>query len=826
MLFQYAPVTATTSQVEVGDDLSRGTRTGAWVDTIDLSVIDASQAIPSIKDGTIDMYADGLSTSLSASSLNDPSIDLVSEKELYYDLTMNPAVFTDTSKLNPFAVPKVREAMNWLIDREYLNQSIFNDLSLEKFFPLATGGPDYIRLSETVNELEAYYAYNPSLAESTIATEMLALGATKVADQWYFAGEPVTIILLIRNDSDGLRIPMGDYVADQLESIGFQTDRLYMTSSEASPIWIGGDPADGLFHIYTGAWWDENVIKTDEGDNFNVFYSPDGVYGFSSLWQANAITQEFRDLCNQLEYHQFDTLEEFYQGYERALELALENSFHIWLIDGRLFLPRKATTTAAFDVVAGELTPLWAHTARFLEAEGGVMRVGVPDMFVDPWNPIAGSYESFDDFAINATQESGLVIDPYSGLPIPQRIESAEVTAQTGLLMRDSSDWLTLNFTNFIQVPVDAWVDWDASAQEFITRADAYPSGLTASIKSVVTYPDDLFDTVTWHDGSPLDMADFVMNMIMTFDRGKPNSAIYDESYLGDYDYFMSSFKGVRIISTNPLIIETYLDSNILDAEFSVSTWWPEADYGPTPWHTTALAALAEANGLLAFSWDKADALSRQWTNYIYGSSLTILDNQLSAVIPINFIPYLPTLGAYITTGEASTRWTNLNTWYDTYGHFWLGTGPFFVESLNWAGKTLSLQRFEAYPDESGRWDEYSQISAHNLALDYSEGAPGSTFTIIGSGYPANSLATVYINYIGVGTLMTDSDGKFKLTITMSIATQAGDYLITVSVNPTYSVMIQIDPASPLREHEELSDHIDSPIIGPSIQVFLPMILK
>ena len=42
--------------------------------------------------------------------------------------------------------------------------------------------------------------------------------------------------------------------------------------------------------------------------------------------------------------------------------------------------------------------------------------------------------------------------------------------------------------------PEDAWVDWDAKAQKFITAAEKYPNGLTANVKSVVVYPADLFD--------------------------------------------------------------------------------------------------------------------------------------------------------------------------------------------------------------------------------------------------------------------------------------------------------------------------------------------
>jgi hypothetical protein len=84
---------------------------------------------------------------------------------------------------------------------------------------------------------------------------------------------------------------------------------------------------------------------------------------------------------------------------------------------------------------------------------------------------------------------------------------------------------------------------------------------VTARRKSTVYYQEDLFDVVTWHDGSPISMGDFLMGMILTFDRGKEASAIYDASAAPTLRSFLSSFKGVKVVSTDPLVIETYTDS-------------------------------------------------------------------------------------------------------------------------------------------------------------------------------------------------------------------------------------------------------------------------
>ena len=64
-------------------------------------------------------------------------------------------------------------------------------------------------------------------------------------------------------------------------------------------------------------------------------------------------------------------------------------------------------------------------------------------------------------------------------------------------------DWVDLSFEPEIVVPDDAWAGWDAANQVFLTAAEVYTETQTAVFKSTVYYPDDMFDTITWHDGSP-----------------------------------------------------------------------------------------------------------------------------------------------------------------------------------------------------------------------------------------------------------------------------------------------------------------------------------
>ena len=164
------------------------TRHGGWLDEIDYSVVDAESVITQIQAGAIDLFSYGLASDKLA-EIKDANLCYSSSYGLYYDMLFNPAVFTDTTKLNPFSNLKIREAMNYLIDRNYINQEIYAGGALPKFTPLTTQLVDYTGVIDVARGLEAKYAYNPDKAKEIVTTEMEGMGADLNADgKWEYDG--------------------------------------------------------------------------------------------------------------------------------------------------------------------------------------------------------------------------------------------------------------------------------------------------------------------------------------------------------------------------------------------------------------------------------------------------------------------------------------------------------------------------------------------------------------------------------------------------------------------------------------------------------------
>jgi peptide/nickel transport system substrate-binding protein len=679
--------------------------TGAWVDQVVFQeVADASTAFAMIEAGELDLFAYALTDAdLFARAQAAPEVfDMARAYGVYVEITLNPygPEFND-GRLNPFSVPAIREALNWLIDREYIAEEIYQGLAIPRYTPVTPTFPDYPRYIETFRAIELRYQHDPDRAREIITREMEALGAELVDGVWHYKGEPVEIIGLIRVEDE--RLEIGDYIATLLEDLGFVVRRDYKTSREAAPCWIFTDPAEGCFHYYT-AGWVTTAINRDQGGNFDFFYTTRGLP--FPLWQAYTPDPEFDEICDRLGRRDFTTLEERAELFARAVELALKDSVRVWVVhESPYFLFRKGLSVAS-DLAGGVYGSwLWAYAIRWEGQVGGTVNVGVIDIINEPWNPIGGTNWIYDMMPIRGTADIPTLPDPYTGLVHPQRVERAEVTVKEGLPVGVTLDWVTLEFAPEIQVPEDAWIDWDATEQRFITVGEKHPEGLTALTKTVIYYADDFLGQPL-HDGSTVDIEDIVLGMILTFDRAKPESAIFDESAVPGFESFQQYFKGVRIVSEDPLVIETYMDLWYLDAEYiaDAATWDAYYDQGPGFWHVLAIGILAEGAGELAFTADKADTLGVEWMNLIAGPSLEVLMGYLDQAIAETFIPYEPTLGQYITEAEAQARYQNLLNWYNDKGHFWVSNGPFYLADVDPVAGIIVLEKFADFPDPADKW--------------------------------------------------------------------------------------------------------------------------
>jgi len=605
---------------------------------------------------------------------------------LYYELTFNPVgPIYGKNEFNPFSNPRIREAINYIVDRDYIVDEIMGGLAVPKFVPLVRGLPEYQRHKDFIAKLEEKYSYDFEKGKEIIFEEMKKMGAELRDGKWYYNDTPVIIKFIIRTED--ARKDIGDYVADQLEALGFTVERMYMTSKEASRYWIAGDPAEGKWTLYTGGWI-TTAVSRDDSDNFDFFYTPRGIPA-SPLWQAYKPSPEFDEIALKLAEKDFKSIEERNELMRRALELALKDSVRVWLVDQTAPFVRRKEVHILADLAGGYATPIWPFTARFKQA-GGSLRIANSEVIVDPWNPVAGSDWTYDMVLIYATQAPDFVTDPITGLQVPIRAKSVGAFVKEGLPTTsnpsETGDWLITTFVPNVTVPEDAWYAWDVKEQRWITAGEA---GVKAALAEIRVSFGDIIGKLRYHDGTTFNIADFLIPYILYFERASNASPLYDEGWVPFFEYWRRQFIALKIISERPFTVAMWVNYTALDVEYTVDF---AVIWNDMPWHVYAIGILAETEQRLAFSADKANKLGVDWMNYIGGPSLKILEEVLNKAEETGYIPFEKFLSKYITKEQAKEVYSLLRKWYNEHGHFWVGAGPYYLDKVDIVAHTALLR--------------------------------------------------------------------------------------------------------------------------------------
>jgi len=692
---------------------------GAWVDEIVISQEKSTAAaVRKLQDGDTHIFGFGIT---------DPELfgDIDIDPNVTYALTVGGSsdfMFNitgptfATGELNPFYSARIREATQWIIDRDFIVEEIMGGLGTPKYTQFATTGAEAARYPHIVDPIIEYYAYDFEKGRDIIHEEMENLGADLVDGKWHFEGDPVVARQIIRLDLDPYP-EAGDYFADILEDVGFTVERLYRESPDAWAI-LQTPAADGGWNVYGGGWGMPAVFRTEVHSwrQFNTHAVMPQIPWAHLEPYVMADWPEVYETATALAFTDFANMAEREALVAFILPEARRFANQIWTVERADAVPYRAEIDALFDA-AGGVSMLFAQTVHFKDAAGNPVRGGslsmeLTSVMVQPWNPVDGSPMAYDIMVTrDFTADRGVAPHVRTGLNFPQRIERAEVTVKTGLpvALNPGTDWVTLDFADEIITPADAWADWDAENQVWITAAEREQLDpdytRSANRKSVVYYPADLWDW-TWHDGSNVSMGDFMMSWIVDWDRGKEASPMFDPAEKADVEAALTRFKGFKVLSKDPLTVAVWHDAYALDAEHCVSTMWP--GYGTyiesAPWHSIAIGKLAEKDLALAFSSSKAYALGVEHMDYTKGPSLPILRARLNQALDATYIPYEPTMGDYVGWMEAEDRYQAITDWYNDKGHFWVSIGPFYLEEVFPIAKIVVLKAFDDYPDESDKW--------------------------------------------------------------------------------------------------------------------------
>ena len=609
----------------------------------------------------------------------DPTLKPVSSYEFAYDLLLNPVPNNATALgFNPFALRSIREAMNRLIDREFVRTQIFAGFAIPYTSPFYPRQLEYLRQTVFFERLDRAYAADAAAARNSISANLSKIPEMMFRQdgRWHYKNEALTITFII--PIEDRRFDLGNYVADQIETLGLGVIRSYRPAGTALPIVYQG-PADvGAWHLYV----EKRVLSpTDkwEDEYLRNAYLNDGT---TSLFLQYHPPDLLADAAGRLANGDYKDLEERSLLIRKGASLAMSESLRVWIaVQESVFFLNNQVQSTVVGVNSGLLSPLTARTARFANP-GGILEIAVDSLSVSPWNPVRGFNRNREDVELSALSDPLITIDPNSEDVLPVRANLTVKTNGVGLA-----------------VPPAAVV-WN------VTRSQFEAVGPNVTARSQVAFD---FDFGIWHDGTPMSMDD-IWELLSLYYRWQPggimNPLTGSPLPPGDLSIdpraasptvlaFLSMFKGA--MQSDPHTLEVYTDAKHFDPGVTAqqASLWPIV-----PWEVNELMARTVLDNQTAYDDASAREQGKTALDLVRGGSLTFLDTALATLASAGYIP--AGFGGIINSTEAAERWTALQTFRADRGHFLVSNGPFVLRSISPA---VLMDRFPGHRDPASRWD-------------------------------------------------------------------------------------------------------------------------
>ncbi len=635
---------------------------------------DSAKAVRRIEAGEIDMYLWYLKADTARVAKESPAVKLLEAYAGVNDLFVNPVPFKEG--FNPFTIQEIREALNLLVDRDYIVTAIFKGFALPQYTIWQPVHPDYAREVSFIKKIEAKYRHNFDKAREIISQALKKAGAELIDGKWMYKGEPVKVIFYIRVEDE--RRAIGDYIADLLERVGFTVQREYTTAAKAFRVVYSGDPAEGTWNLYTEGWAFTAISAYDDTLPSYMFTSP----GSGAVFTVYKPPEELKKVADKLAEAGYKSLEERGQLIRQVTELGTKDAVRVWLVTLITPFPYSArVTNVAGDLIGGAWSFFTLRTPRIVEAPvvGPVtLKAAQRILFVSGWNTAPGESGFtwlYDALVRYAVTDAGVWPHPHTGRYMPVRAKfSVETAGPEGAL----------------PVPADAII-WSVEQQRWLNVGE----GKTATSKVTFTY-----DFGVWHHGQPVTMADLLFGMATAFEVLNEKSKIYDPNVENPgLRTFIDKLVGVKQVGDNTL--EVYInywhpDHTFIAAQASV---WED-----TPWEIQALMNWLYENKQAAFSEPKARELGVEQIDQAKGPTIPLQKNALDSLSAMNYIP--PALNGIVTAAEAAARWEALASWYDKMGHFFVSNGPYYLVKADVEADQIIIRAFREYLYGPDKWNE------------------------------------------------------------------------------------------------------------------------
>ncbi len=352
----------------------------------------------------------------------------------------------------------------------------------------------------------------------------------------------------------------------------------------------------------------------------------------------------------------------------------------------------------AYDAISGLNTPIFVRTAKLKDYPwNGKLHVGVRDLPVSAWNPVAGFTDGMGRLMWSAIADPAMIAFPFNASWMPNRVQSeiAKVEGRSG----------------GIKVPVDALLpepgtgmlqrvgDWTAASQKvtYEVLASPFDDGTEQTVADVL-YP----YAFLYRWGAKVERGDRIGEP-----RLRATFAALEERLAGIKVVRVDEAKhaiaeGMEIVTKTP-VVEVYLRDAPGD-ERQVSALAPP--WSTVPWHLLALMEEASARDYAALSAEEAARRGVPWLDLVRDPALKAKLHEL--VVLFEREAWRPAvLQRLVGADEARARWRALREYAEKNGHFLVANGPYRLKSWTPNGVVIEAVREMTYPLGFGTFDRF-----------------------------------------------------------------------------------------------------------------------
>lgn len=657
-------------------------RRGPASDVVRFRAFDVDRAPRDLEAGRMDLYMYNLKTAAARRLEADNRFALFQVPASTNSLLLNPAPARE-GEINPFALPKVRQAMQYLVDREFIAREIYQGMAQPMITHVSPQDYDFLTVYDV--QRGSGISYAPEYGRELIAEAMQEAGASLVDGTWHYEGRPVRLRLIGRVEDE--RRDIADLIRTELEAAGFMINVVYSQFAAAVLSVYSSDPAAFEWHLYTEGWGKGSPQRYDY-TTVNSMFAP--WLGNMPGWREVGFWQyehdELDTLGTQLFRGEFSNRAERDELYRRMTRLGLDESVRIWLVTAVNTFPAVHELEGVTeDLVAGPRAP-WTLREAYLP-DSSELEIGHLWVWTErtTWNPVGGFGDVYGTDIWRALVDPPLWNHPFTGVPISVRADfTVETAGPDGRL----------------DVPGDAVV-WNASADRWQTVA----AGTQATSRVVMDY--SRYVDARWHHGQPITMADVVYDIAQSYELAYDQDKARIEVALGVTSRpYLETFKGFRILDDHRL--EVYVDFWHFE-EATIASYASPTGLS-TPWEIrAAMDDLVFDQRRAAYSDTAAARFNVPWISLVMPRDAGLVQRTLRTFALRDVVPEsVFQFGSrrLVDAGEAAARYQAALDWYDEHSHLVISNGPFYLAAYEPRAQYAELRAFrdETYPFAPGDW--------------------------------------------------------------------------------------------------------------------------